>query len=217
MSIQYYINQPWSYGRLICLSSALIQDVSPGATFRCYETIYKLVLVQPLQPVLVVKKLGPVARKRGYNRKMPLRPKQQPDFVSSKRTLAVCHKIYDEAYRMYYNRNHFLCYTSAKRIGQFLKSLRPICRHEITNLTIVVPTLARNCIPAPLCALLQDCVKLSSLRLHYEGRKAAYQLGGITRLFELHGLTTASVSRRRSTASYNEQYQQDATFPFPNA
>ena len=188
-----------------------------GLPLEVREMIYKSVLVQPLQPVLMVKKLPPTARKRRYKKKIPLSPKQQPVFVSSKSILAVCHKFHDEAYRLYYRRNHFLCYATARRAEQFLRSLGPRCRHEIMKLTIVVTSLASNCLSASLCNLLKGCIKLSSLQLHYEGWKAAYQLNGITRLLELHGMTTASVTRKRARASYSEQFQQDAPPPFPNA
>jgi len=179
--------------------------------------IYQLVLVQPLQPVLMVKKLGSFARKRRRNTKTPLCSKQHPDIVSSKSILAVCHTFYREARQIYYNHNHLLCHTSKGRLERFLRSLGSPCRQQILKLTIVVPIAARNCFTAPLCTLLSDCIRLAYLRLHYEGLKAAYALGGITRLLQLHGMTSVSVTRRRSTASNDEQSQHDAAAPYRRA
>ena len=188
-----------------------------GLPLELRLVIYEFVLVQPVQPMLMVKMQAPTARKRRRNNRVSLHPEQPPVFVSSKSILAVCRNIDNEAFWIHYRCNHFLCYTSVKRIDHFLKSLGRRCRHQITKLTIVVPVQAGNCISAALCTLLKDCIRLSSLRLHYEGRKLMEQLGGLKVLLKLCGMTITSITRRRSTSTYNEQCQQDSTAPFPDA
>jgi len=135
-------------------------------------------------------------------------------------------KIKGEALESFYGKNQLVCSVSKNEGFEFLDAIGPDRRHEIMSLTLLMRSnrkVSKNKVKLKRkkhfidyhCRLLQDCINLESLRLHYTGPAPFEDLKGVGNLKALRGIQEVSITFPRDRANKIEKSQDDAEPVFP--